>query len=181
MARNPKRRYSRRKSRQGKYLPGNVDRDIPLGTLASNTAILTALPSVTEKPLLSSIKTTWGLAGVTPADNVGPVIVGYSHSDYTLSEVEAWIERGAGSWSQGDKIAQEISNRLIRKVGQFAIPAAVGESTTLNDGKPIKTKLRWMLITGQTINIWTYNAGSVAFSTTDPNVQVQGKANLFVM
>ncbi len=37
------------------------------------------------------------------------------------------------------------------------------------------------MITGQTVNLWVYNMGSAAFATTDPNVHVQGKANLFVI
>ncbi len=179
MAKHPRRR---RRRNMGRYLPGNVDRDVSLGTLASRTAILSSMPTVTERTRVSSIDATWSLSGITVGDNVGPVQVGYAHSDYSLAEIEANLELGAGSWSQGNKIDQEIANRLIRIVGTLDMPSvSTGDSTSLNDGKPIKTKLNWTVITGQSINVFCYNLGTAAFSTTDPNVHCQGKAHLWVL
>ena len=36
----------------------------------------------------------------------------------------------------------------------------------LNDGKPVKTRLNWMIPDGKGINMWSYNAGDAANLTT---------------
>lgn len=169
----------RRKRRMRRYIKGNIDLNGNLGTLAAVTGILLVPADVVEEQaFISSVKCIYSLAGITQGDNVGPIHVGIAHSDYTLSEIEAWIEQSTG-WAQGDKVAQEISSRLIRRIGTFDMPDVVGDSVTLNLGKPITTKLGWGLTTGQNVVFYVYNEGSVALSTTDPNVHITGHANLW--
>ncbi len=134
--------------------------------------------SVEEKTFLSSVRAAWTLSKFSPAVGIGPIQVGLAHSDYSASEIEAWIEN-TGSWKQGDLINQEVAQRRIRSVGIFETPADAGDSVTLNDGKPIRTKLGWILTTGQTVDVWAYNLGTAAVATTDPAVHLQGKANLW--
>ncbi len=163
----------------GRYIRGNIDQDFALGTLAAQTGIRTALAAtVTERTLVSSIENTYALQGFTVADNVGPIVFGVSHSDYSLAEIEAWIEQTTGAWAEGDKVAQEVSNRQIRRIGSFAPPISVA-TVGINDGKPVKTKLNWILNAGQTLAFWVYNQGSVAVGTTDPDMHTTGKANLW--
>ncbi len=173
MARRP-----RRKRRfHGNYLPGNIDIDLELGaTLAANTVILVATQTVTETARVTSVKCMYSLGNWTPAAGEGPIMVGVAHSDYSLAEIEAWIEQ-VNTWSQGDLVAKEISSRLIRRIGVFDAPT-LHEVTTLNDGKPIRTKLNWMLTTGQGLNFFGYNMG-VTLTGTSPNLDIQGKANLW--
>ncbi len=160
-----------------RYLKGTVDESLGLVTLAAGTLVSATFDeAVTEETLVTSIVASWALEGWTDAAGDGPVEVGYAHSDYSDAEIEAVIEN-AGSWDFGDKIDQEISKRLVRKIGQFR--SVTGGISVLNDGKPIKTKLNWRLITGQRLRLWAYNHGSSAL-TTGAFVHLNGHANLFV-
>ncbi len=173
MASKPRRRRS-----MGRYIRGNIDINQALGTLASQTGILAASQVVSERTLVSSIDCIYALAGMTAGDNIGPIEVGVAHSDYSLAEVEACLER-TNSWKEEDKIAAELSSRLVRKIGVFEVPSTTGESFTLNDGKSIKTKLNWILNAGQGLNFYFYNTGGQPLATTDSNGHVEGHANLW--
>ncbi|MFQ0997901.1 hypothetical protein [Gilliamella sp. CG33] len=169
----------RRRRRMGRYIRGNIDLDLSLGTLASKTAVLDATEVVTEKALVSSIVATYSLSNMTAAADVGPIEVGVAHSDYSLAEIEGYLERTV-SWSEGDLISKEISSRKVRRVGVFDFPSPSGSgSYSLNDGKAIKTKLNWILTTGQGLNFWYYNQGTQALATTDPNGNIVGHANIW--
>ncbi len=164
----------------GRYLRGNINLDMPLGTLASKTAIIQGVPdTVTESMLCSSVIARCSLSDFTGAVNSGPILVGIAHSDYSGSEIEEWIEDNTG-WSIGDLVAQEVSNRKIRRLGIFPLDTSASEASVLNDGKPIKIKTNWLLATGQTIDFWAYNLGTAALATTDPNFNAQGHANLWL-
>ncbi len=176
-----KRGGSRRKNFSN-YLKGVFQETQALGTLNLKTGIRRLITDVVEDTArVSSIEATWSMGNWTPADGKGPIYVGYAHSNYTLAQIEEWIEN-AGAWSRSSLSAKEISTRMIRQVGTFASPgeAAVGGWSVLNDGKPIKTKLNWLLMEGQTVSLWYYNGGTGAVATTDPNVVVQGHANIWM-
>ncbi len=163
----------------GKYIRGAVDEFTALGTLAAKDAIVTAFDeTVNERTLISSLVATWSLSNFTAGALVGPIMVGVAHSDYSAAEIEEWIEN-AGSWDEGDLVNQEIAGRKIRKIGIFEVPDGVAESRELNDGRPIKTKLNWILLQGQTLGVWAYNLGQNPLATTDPIVATEGHANLW--
>ncbi len=174
MAKHPKRRMN-----SGKYIRGEVDETLTLSTLAGKTLISALFDEVTSEQMrISSLDAAYSLGTYTPVLNAGPIMVGIAHSDYTDPEIEAWIET-TGSWDRGDKIAQEIGRRLIRKIGVFEVPDNANDEVVLNDGKPIKTKLNWHLNTGKTLRLWSYNLGTAALSTTNPAVRAEGHANLW--
>ncbi len=174
-----KRGRGRRRGGFGRYIKGPIDLKIAGGTLAANTAVLGATQVVTERTWCSSVKATYGFSGFTGGDNIGPVSVGVAHSDYSLAEIEAYLEQTTG-WNEANLVSKEISSRKIRRIGMFTIAAgSAGESSVLNDGKPITTKLGWMLSTGQGLNYYIYNHGSSPFATTDPDLEVDGHANLW--
>ncbi len=179
MARRPKKKYQRRFPSRGKYLRGTIDEELDLGTLASRTLVSVLMDeSVTETTWLSSIRSTYSVSGWTPATDVGPLMVGVAHSDYTDAEIEQVIE-STQSWNIADKIAQEVSGRLVRRIGVFEVPSGPNAVVVLNDGKPIRTKLNWKLSTGQTLRLWAYNMGQAPFATTTPQVFAEGQANLW--
>ncbi len=91
--------------------------------------------------------------------NEGPIVVGYAHSDYTVTEIKEAME-ASSAIDVGNKIANEQANRLIRVVGTMN---EVRES--LNDGKPITTKLNWLMSIGDSVNLFAYNDGPGALST----------------
>lgn len=164
----------------GRYLRGGVDENLSLGTLAAAT-LLSAIfdETVNERTYASSAVISWSLSNWTPAAGDGPIVVGLAHSDYSDAEIEEWIEN-AGSWNEGDMVlSREVGRRLIKSVGQFPIPADANVGTVLNDGKPIKTKLGWILLQNQTLKYWAYNQGTSALATTSPDIRIQGFVNLF--
>ncbi len=174
-------KHGKRRRKYRRYLRGNVNHELNLGTLASATLVGSVLGGVLEeRAWVSSIKATWSLSGFTEGTDIGPITVGVAHSDYSDAEVEAWYEN-SNSWKSGDKIAQEVARRKCRIVGTFGTEAGSSASDVnrLQDGRSITTKLGWMLTTGQSIKIWAFNEGSVAVGTTDPDLDVSGHVNIW--
>ncbi len=170
----------RRRPRR-KYIAGAIDEDVSLTTIAAKDVIKSNFDqAVAERTLLSSIVSSYSLASFTKASGVGPIMVGIAHSDYTDAEIEEWIE-STNSWDEGDLVAQEVAARKIRKIGVFGAEVSEDDTVVLNDGKPIKTKLNWVLSTGKTLSLWGYNMGISAVATTVPVIRAQGKANLWVL
>ncbi len=164
-----------------RYIRGNVDEELQLGTLAARTLVSQLFDeAVEERTLISSLVATYTLDQFTSAAGTGPLMVGVAHSDYTDAEIEAVVENTA-SWSEGDKVSQEIAKRLVRVVGTFGSEGGAGPTLkhTLRDGEKIRTKLNWILTTGQSLRVWVYNLGNAAIATTDPQVHVEGHANLW--
>ncbi len=164
----------------GRYIRGNVDENLPIGTLGSRTlAVASFDETVNERTFVSSVKAAWSLDNLTEGDGIGPIMVGLAHGDYSAAEIEAFIEN-TGSWNEGDLTAQEIGKRKIRIVGIFrSPPGALMGSMVLNEGKPIHTKCGWILLQGQTLDMWAYNLGTAAVATTIPDIHLEGHANLW--
>ncbi len=173
-----KRKGSRRK--MGRYIRGGVDETIALTTLGPRTLVAQVFDeTVTERALLSSIVSTYVMDDFTNGIDIGPIMVGIAHGDYTAAEIEEFIENTA-SWAEADKIGQEVAKRQVRIIGIFGsglLDASAHQ--TLNDGKPIKTKLNWILNAGQTLDVWAYNLGTAAVATTVPDIHLEGHVNLW--
>ncbi len=165
--------------RMGRYIRGNIDENLLLGTLATKTLISDLWDdAVTEKALISSIVCTWSLDQLTSVQ--GPILFGVAHSDYSDAEIEAVIE-ASNSWNVGDLLAQEVGKRKVRIIGTFAAEIKSAELTDVRfaDGRLVKTKLNWMLNTGQTLRMWAYNISASALATSDPAMRANGHANLW--
>ncbi len=162
----------------GKYLRGSIDEGLQLGTLAAEALISNTWDeAVVERTLVSSIVATWSLDGIVAGQ--GPILFGISHSDYDATEIEEVIEN-TGSWNEGNKISQEIAKRQVRILGQFVGELDTGTNDVrFNGGKPVKTKLNWILTTGDTLRMWAYNISGAALTTADPEMRAQGHANLW--
>ncbi len=173
-------RTSRRRRRMGRYIRGNVDEELALTALASKDVVGAVFDEVVnERTFVSSIVANWSMENFSVLAGRGPIIVGVSHSDYSDAEIEEWIEN-TGQWNEGDLVAsREIGKRLIRQVGTFPSPAAALGIVNMNDGRPVKTKLNWILLQGQTLRIWAYNSGTVAVGATVPSVTCNGHVNLW--
>ncbi len=144
-----------------------------LNALAINTALTSSIfADPTGRPYrLISYVGTWVFedAGI-----VGSAVVGFAHGDYTVAEIKEAIE-AAGSINVGNKVEQERANRLVRIVGTLSNSAGVVADLVLNDGRPIKTRLNWLIPIGQTFNMFVYNDGVAAFNTAS-FVKVNGTA-----
>ncbi len=164
--------------RMGKYIRGSIDEDLDLGTLAAKTLIAGAFDeSANQRMLVSSIVATWTLDGMVAGQ--GPILFGIAHSDYDSPEIEAVIEN-TGSWDEGNKVAQEIAKRQVRIIGTMVGPMDTGtDDVVWNDGKPVKTKLNWILNTSDTLDLWAYNLSTAALTTAAPVLRASGHANLW--
>ncbi len=170
-------KHGRRKYRR--YLRGAIDHNLSLGTLGANTVIGSQVSdTVDDTTWISSVRATWSLDDLTPAADDGPILCGIAQGPYTDAQVEEWIEN-LNSWKAGSPVSQEIARRRIRQVGTFEGADTATLAQVLNDGKMITTKAGWMMAPGETIRIWAYNTGGSALATTDPNMRVQGHANLW--
>jgi len=172
-------RRGRPRRRMGRYLRGAVDEQLTLTTLASKTAVAADFDSVVnERTLVSSVVARYSMTAFTKSTGDGPILVGLAHSDYSTTEIEEYIEQ-TESWNEGNLIAKEVGQRKIRRIGVFENPIDEAAAVVLNDGKAIKTKMNWILLQGQTVQVWAYNMGSSPLATTAPVIDVQGHANLF--
>ncbi len=132
-----------------------------LATLADVTLISGDLSAsgVNDRWFVMSAKLTWAIRNLTAGE--GPIHVGLAHGRYTDAQVEEWIE-ATTSWDVTNVTAQEHSRRMCRHVGTFN---GLFTEEVLNDGRPIKTPLRWMLSEGENIKFWAYNASGAALTT----------------
>ncbi len=161
----------------GKYIRGGVNETLSLGTLAATTLVGVDFDEVVNgRTLVSSIVAAYSLADVVAAANRGPILVGIAHGDYTDAEIEEVIEL-TQSWNEGDKVAQEVAKRLVRRIGVFSDTLEAEDTEVLNDGKPIKTKLNWILNDGETLRLWGYNTGTAALAAGA--IRMEGHVNLF--
>jgi len=153
LAKHPRkrRRYSLRRVR--------ITPELPLATLATDTALIVSLTGVSENSYRAvTVSATWSLLGLTAAE--GPITVGYAHSDYTVAEIKACLEANAAI-SQRNKTVQESANRLVRVIGTFPSQA----NSVLNHGSPIKTRLNWLITIGESVNAFAFNEGTGTLTT----------------
>ncbi len=149
-------------------------------------AVKTALPSLVDNKLeaaillavsdakyrILSITMPWTLADMQVA-NQGGLMVGLAHGDYTAQEIEDCIEANT-SINQGNMIAKERASRRVRVVGTFPSADNAEDDVVLNDGKPITTKLNWVIPIGVTVSVWWYNNTGTTF--TSANLLTNGTA-----
>ncbi len=165
--------------RMGRYIHGDVNETLGLGTLAGRTLVSDIFDNVVnERTLVSSIECIYSMTNFTAASDSGPIVVGIAHSDYTDAEIQAVLDATL-SWNEGDLVAQEVVNRKVRKIGIFETPPNASTAVRLNDGRKIKTKLNWTLLQGQSLRVWAFNLGGTALATTAPAIFCEGKANLW--
>ncbi len=128
-----------------------------LGALAANTGLLDRTDSsVASRAYLLSMEAVHSIIGLAAGESVA---LGVAHSDYTLAEVEEWIENTTG-WDEGDLISQEINRRKIRSIGVFT-----SEETAINEGRMLKTKLGFIVNTGDGLNFFLYNPDAAGLTT----------------
>lgn len=166
-------KHSRRR-KSVTLIKANIDAAIALATLADNTGILVATDTVVSRAFILSVEGMYSIEAQTSGE--GPITLYLAHSDYTLAEIEEYIELQTG-WDGGDMVSKEISRRKIRQVGYFSGQLV---SETINDGRPKKTALKFVLNPAQGLNLCVYNnsGGALAGGAT---VRLQGHAWIKVL
>ncbi len=131
-----------------------------LTTLADATVIVASSLAASDRSYRClSMNTLWGWRGATVGE--GPIVVGYCHADYTVTEVKEALE-AEGTMVTNNKVAAEQANRLVRIVGQLPFDS---EDGVLNDGKPIRTRLNWAIPLGGNVNIFSWNRSGATLTT----------------
>ncbi len=133
-----------------RYLQMNVSQTV--GALAAGDVVKTdQANTIDDRVYALWAKGVWSLQGNTAGE--GPMMVGFSHSDYTAAEVEEALEAG-GSWDSGNKVANEQSNRKVRRVGEFD---GLATEEKLIEGRSLFRKLGFYIEDGKTLACWTRN------------------------
>ncbi len=142
-----------------------INAQLALGALAAGTVIQGTLTNAATDPLrFISIDGTWSILDLGAAIDDG-FTFGVAHSDYSAVEIEECLESFA-SMDLGDKVAQERQGRLVREIGTISVAGAVaGAGATFNDGKPMKTRLNWLMSTADQLGVWVRNASGVVWTT----------------
>ncbi len=158
-----------RKRRRTPVKKLRVSESLALGTLGAGSIVTDNFDDVvSEKMFLLSLEATWALGEHTP--DQGAITVGVAHSDYSSTEITEWLA-ASGAWDLGDLVAREQNNRKIRQVGTFAGALA---QETLKEGLYIKTPLRFIVETGQTLQSWAFNKDTSVL-TTGSLVTIEGQ------
>ncbi len=159
---------AKNKGRRGPLKVVRTQNAMALATLGSEVVIKSDHNSVDNKQFLLSVTGTYSLRDHTPAE--GPIMIGWAHGDYTVAEIAESIQI-TGDWDSGNQIAQERSHRKIRIVGTFS---GLETDETLNDGKAIKTSLKFNIENLQFISLWAMNRSGAAL-TTGSDIVFDGK------
>jgi len=133
-----------------------------LGTLADATVVaadLSPSESVEGNTLFAiSADLLIAIHGMTAGQ--GPIIVGCSHDDYSVTEIKEALE--ADNLDFTNKTEGERARRQVREWGQFAV---VSTDEVLNDGKPLRVFIRIPMELGHQVKIWAFNKSDAPLTT----------------
>lgn len=140
---------------------------LAIGTLSDGVAALSGLLGATlgEDLFITSIKAAWSMEAHTAGE--GPYSVGFHHSDLSVTELVEGLT--AQQTDPDDIIANERGRRPARKVGTFS---GLNTDEVLNDGRPIKTKIKWSVGDGH--NPAMYCLSHATSTTTGTVINCQG-------
>ncbi len=149
----------------------NVSESLPLSTLASNTVLASNSDAFGREAFVVSTDLYWSIRGLTATE--GPIVVGVAHNDYSVAEIQEALSV-TGMEDPGDQIAKEQGRRLVRRSGQFS---GVAANEALNDGKLIRTRLRFMVqeLFGLSFFAWNISGATL---TTGATIEIHGKVFL---
>ncbi len=137
---------------------------VPALALAASDVASGAIHSGVVDPLrVISVNASYSWSNIITAVDDG-LEFGLAHSDYSAAEIEECLEASA-SIDIGDKLAQEKANRLVRRIGSIAATTIANSGAAFNDGRQVKTRLNWLLSTGDFIQLWIRNGSTVIWTT----------------
>ncbi len=162
--RRSKRRFNLRRVR--------VSNSTAVGALTSQDVLTGGLTNAADDTYRCvSVKFVYGWTGIAAIDD--GMEFGLAHSDYSAAEIEECLEAN-NSIDLGDKVAQEQANRLVRTIGIFqGTPNTAAGGSVHNDGRPVHTKLNWLMSIADTLSIWVRNSTGTVY-TTGSNITTIG-------
>ncbi len=147
---------------------------VPIAALAALDVVAgNIIPVSTNVYRLVSLKCSFNIADLGATIDDGQEI-GIAHGDYSAAEIEECLEAQAAI-DIADLVTQELADRKIRSLGYVAGLGELDQSRTLNQGRPVKVKLNWLIGIGDTVKVWVRN-GSDTVYTTGSAVTVLGDA-----
>ncbi len=152
-----------------------INSGLAIGALASADVIAGAITNAPTDPMrFISVDLAYGITDLAAVID-DAFAFGLAHGDYTAAEIEECLESGA-SMDLGNKVEQEQANRLVREIGLItkAAAAASGGGLPFNEGKPVHTKLNWLMSIGDQLQLWVRNNSGVVY-TTGSTLAVSGK------
>ncbi len=156
-----------------------LEAGLGIGALAASDVISGAMTAVSaNRYRVTSVKASYTVTDI-PAAIDDAYQFGIAHSDYTDTEIEECLEATAAI-DIGDKVAQERANRLVREIGTISsgqLTTPGGGATPFNDGRPIKTKLNWLMGIGDTLRLYVRNGSGVIYTT---GATLKAKGELWV-
>ena len=148
-----------RKGRRGnRLIKGTFDNSFTLGALPANQGIVDPTDDqVADRCYAISMEAVYTMTGLAAGETVYLYV---AHSDWTLAEIEEFIENQQG-WDEGNLRQREIANRgrSIKLIGAWAADGV------LNDGRPLKTKLGFILADSDGLQFVAYNPDAAALTT----------------
>ncbi len=119
-----------------------------------------------EDLYVMSVDSTWAMHDNTSDEN--PISVGIAHNDLSVTEIsEALL---AEMTDPSDIIARERSRRPVRRVGTFSGPEL---NQVLNDGKNIRTKVKFVIGDGHQLAVYAVNRSNATL-TTGTQIELEG-------
>ncbi len=162
-----KRAKRSRNSKNFAALP--VTGSLALSTLGNVTVLLNDLlgANLTEDFYGISMDLSAQVIDLTAGEG-DPMILGIAHGDYNITEIKEALE--VKLLGPGNKIEQERSRRLIRKIGTFLSNSSDAGATVLKlfgrGGAGItRTKIKFVIQSGKSINLFVYNQSGAALTT----------------
>ncbi len=149
------------KKRRGRVIAVRVHVEFALSTLADNTVLSTNLfqDSVEGNTLyMISADLVITARGITAGE--GPILIGCSDDDYSVTEIKECIE--ADNLDLSDQIQMERARRKVRIWGQTA-GAATDE--VLNNGNIKRYRMRIMSQLGHNLSLWAMNLSGGTLTT----------------
>ncbi len=142
-----------------------INAAVTVGALASLTVVKGVIhASSTNMFRVISLNCSYSWSGIAAAIDDG-MEFGIAHSDYTAAEIEECLE-ASGAIDQGDKVAQEQANRLVRSIGIMSGSGPIVDGQrSFNEGRKQRTKLNWLLGIGDTLVLWMRNGSGVVWTT----------------
>ncbi len=151
-----------KKRGRGRFQTWPVEGAITLSTLASGIVIAADLIDLAQAAYFISADLTWTMEDAQL--NEGPIRVGLNHQDLSVLEIKEATE--AVPAAQDDIVQIERSRRPVRDVGAFTGQSSVDLSElTLNNGMPIRTRIKFRVGETQELGIWAKNIGLDPLST----------------
>lgn len=114
-----------------------------------------------------SVDIQGSVIGLTAGEG-DPSQVGFCHGDYSATEVAENLN--VILLGPADKVTQEQSRRLVRKTGILQDPTGLNTQISMpllgKDGSAnIRTKLKFTIQDGQTLNMFLFNNSGAVFTT----------------